>query len=856
MTLLPHGDCPTETELAALLEGDAAAAARDPLLAHLRNCPGCTATLASLASGWSRGHLVGGDRPGDETRHLCDRIAGCPPEVATASCAATDHAAIPRAAPVIPGVADLEPVGRGGMGIVYRGRDTRLDRLVAVKILRPGLPLTDAARRRTEREALMLARLDHPNVVTIHAAGDADGTPYLVMEWVAGPTLRERIRAAVLPPREAARIARDLARALEQVHALGIIHRDVKPANVLLAAGSADGTAVPKLADFGLARPEDAPRDVTRADDVLGTPGFMAPEQTGLVPTLGEAGPAGDIHGLGGTLFAMLTGHAPYEAATPLESMQRSVRGELADAERLAAAAPADLRTIVEKCLHPAPARRYRSAGELADDLERLLDGRPVLARPIGPAERAVKWMRRRPIVAAALTATAALALVAIGGGIYHVARIRQANAEITRGRDRAEEALAIAQRSLERLTGESIRRMLLRGQALDEGDRDYLRQVRDEFSTWPLGPDPRRALTFRADGLRQVANLFASVGQFDEMLACLEREHAALEALERLAPDDVQLVRRRLDLLYQERRCLDNLGRPGEVAASARRALAILESAADRLDVSPGEIADTRIQLGNHLARSGEVEEAFGLIGAGLADLRRLRAATPHDQGVSRQLMIALHNAAGAADNAGWHAARREWLEELLAVSEDALGRFTEDRESFARGAALGLAKLTNLAERDGRLADARALAGRWRAFTHGQLSEGQRVTPLHREAAGADLATISLLRRTGERAAAHALLESAAPFVERLFAAEPAVFETAMLHAQLLRLRAECLADTGDYTGAEGWLAQEIAMLEPWAEFPKMAGFIQGRLDEARGLVADLATLSETAATAAAGN
>jgi hypothetical protein len=856
MTPHPHGDCPTETELAALLEGDADAAARDPVLAHLRNCPRCTATLESLASGWSRGHLVGGDRPSDETRQLRDRIAGCPPEAATTPRAAADLAAIPRAAPVIPGVADLEPLGRGGMGIVYRGRDTRLDRLVAVKLLRTGLPLTDTARRRTEREALMLARLDHPNVVTIHAAGDADGTPYLVMEWVAGPTLRERIDAAVLPPREAARIACDLARALEQVHALGMIHRDVKPANILLAAGPAAGAAVPKLADFGLARPEDDPRDVTRADDVLGTPGFMAPEQTGLAPAFGAVGTAADIHGLGGTLFAMLTGHAPYEAATPLESMQRSVRGELAGAERLAAAAPADLRTIVEKCLHPTPSRRYRSAGELADDLERLLDGRPVLARPIGPAERAAKWMRRRPLVAAAFGATAALVLVAIGGGIYHVGRIRRANAEIIRGRDRAEEALAIAQRSLERLTSESIRRMLLRGEALDEGDRDYLRQVRDEFSAWPLGADPRAALMYRADGLRQVANLFASVGQFDDMLACLAREHEVIDSLERLAPDDAVVVRRRLDVMYQERRCLDNLGRPDDVVTSARRSLTMLESAADRLEVSPCEIADTRIQLGNHLARSGGVEEAFVLIGTGLADLRRLRAAAPHDQGSSRRLMMALHNAARAADSAGWHAVRREWLEELVAVSEDALGRFTEDRASFARGMALGLAKLTNLAERDGRQADALALAGRWRAFTHGQLPEGQRVTPLHREAAGADLATISLLRRTGERAAAHALLESAAPFVERLFAAEPAVFETAMLQAQLLRLRAECLADTGDYTGAEGWLAQEITMLEPWVEFPKMAPFIEGRLEEARELATRLATLSETAATAAAGN
>lgn len=844
--------CPTEEDLATLLEDDVAEADRERLLAHLRDCPRCSAALAAGSTDWSLGHLAATDRPaGNATSGLRKQIAARPPAGPVRPSDAADLPAIPRAAPVIPGLVEFQRVGGGGMGIVYRARDTRLDRLVAVKFLRAGLPLTDAARRRAEREALMLARLAHPHVVAIHAAGDHDGTPYLVMEWVDGPTLRERIRQAVLPPREAARIARDLARALEAVHALGIIHRDIKPENVLLAAGAAAGLPVPKLADFGLARPEAADREVTRADDVLGTPGFMAPEQTGLDPALGEVGPASDIHGLGGTLFAMLTGRAPFEAAAPLESMQRAVRGEPAGADRLAAAAPADLRTIVEKCLHPVPARRYRSAGELADDLERFLDGLPVLARPISAAERAAKWVRRRPLVAAALGATAALGLAVVAGTAYHVARISRANDEITRGRDRAEEALAIAERSLERLTGESIRRMLFRGAALDEGDRTYLRQVRDEFAAWPLGTDPRRALTFRADGLRQVAQLFAQVGQFDDMLACLEREREVIDELERLAPGDVQVLRRRLDIMYQERHALSRLDRRHEVIDSARQTLAILESPPAGLTVQPTEVADTRIQLGTYLVRVGEVGEAAGHVREGLAGLRELRHAAPDDRGASRQFVMALYNGALAADNAGWHDLRGPWLEELVAVGEDSLRRFPEDREVLARGVALGLMNLTNLAEREGRIAEALSLGERWRVFSHKQVPDGDGVTPMHREAANADLTTIALHRQAGDNAAALALLDEAAPFVERLYTAEPALFDNAILQAHMLRHRGQLLVDAGDPAGAMQWLTAEIAVLEPWVAFTPQSGQVTAMLDEARGLAAEVT--GQTAAAAA---
>jgi len=851
--------------MAGLLDGRVADTVRERMLAHVSSCGHCAAEFQRLSGDWSLGHLaeLGRKQAGVDTLALRERLAASPPPITAGGGGEGTTAAIPRVAPAIPGICDLEPVGRGGMGVVYRGRETRLDRLVAVKVLSAWLPLSHSARQRAEREALMLGRLDHPNIVGIHAAGEIDGTPYLVMEWVAGPTLQQRIVAGRLGPREAARIARDLARALERVHALGMIHRDIKPDNVLMAP-STDGTTVPKLADFGLARPDDGEHRLTRADDVLGTPAYMAPEQTGLDPALGTVGPPADIHALGGVLFAMLTGHAPYEAPTALASMQRALKGEVTAAES-AVHAPADLRTIMGKCLEPVPGRRYRSAGELADDLDRFLEGRPVAARPVGLPLRVAKWARRRPVAAAAVGLAAALAVVAIGGTAYHVARLSEANAEITRanaeisrandeisrGRDRAEGALAIAERSLQRLTGESIRRMLVRGAGLDEGDLTFLREVRDDLADWPLGADPRRSLTFRADGLRQIAMLCATVGQFDEMLACLGRESEAIDELERLAPGDNQVARRRLDLMHQERHALHRIGRLHDVIASARRSLALFESPVDGLVVRPTEVAEARIELGTHLIRVGAVEEARGHLREGLEGLREARRASPDDRGISQQLVMSLYNSAIVADDVEWDDLHRQWLEELVTVGEDSLRHSPEDRDVFARGVALGLTGLMMLADREGRFSDALALAERWRGFCHEQVPEGDGVTTMHREAANADMRSIDLLLTTGDAAAARALLEQATPFVRRLYEAEPAVFDTAILQASMLRKCGELLVDSSDQSGRMPYLTDEIAVLEQWVNFTPQADFVQTKLTEARRL---LDAVTERVATSAA--
>lgn len=395
--------CPSRDELEALLDDRLPEPQRRESLAHLRDCPPCSEQFSRLANTWSLSNVARAETPaGINTIAFRERLRSQRPDASTA------RAEIPSEPPEIAGYDSLQLVTAGGMGVVYRARDTTLGRPVAIKLISAPAILTASGRRRALREAELLARLSHPSICTIYAAGSWRDQPYLVMEWIEGQTLQHRIDAAPLSPPEAARIACVLAEAFDAVHAAGIVHRDLKPDNVLLANPSQKRAAViPILIDFGLAHPDDASHELTLGNTVLGTPSFMAAEQTGLDESLGPVTPATDIHGLGGLLFAMLTGHAPYQASTLMASMQRALRGDLAGRERLAAV-PDELRRIVFTCLQPQPAKRYASAAAVADALHAFLENQqpPVLAAP--PSSRRLRF----PLVW--LLTTAAL-LLAIG---------------------------------------------------------------------------------------------------------------------------------------------------------------------------------------------------------------------------------------------------------------------------------------------------------------------------------------------------------------------------------------------------------------------------------------------------------
>ena len=337
--------------------------------------------------------------------------------------------------PALDGYEIEAELGRGGMGVVYRARETRLNRAVAVKMILGAETARAEALVRFLAEAETVARLQHPNIIQIHALGDQDGRPFFVMELAGGGSLADRLDGTPRPARDAARLVAILARAIHEAHAIGVVHRDLKPANVLLAA---DGT--PKITDFGLAKILGADSGLTRTEVVMGSPSYMAPEQAeGLAR---EAGPAADVYALGAIFYELLTGRPPFKGASVLQTLEQVRSVEPVPPTRLQPATPRDAETICLKCLAKAPDRRYPSAEAMAVDLARFLEGKSILARRAGPARRAWLWCRRNPAVAGLAAASALLLLLLAAGSTAAALTLRGQRDELRdaiRRADRAE---------------------------------------------------------------------------------------------------------------------------------------------------------------------------------------------------------------------------------------------------------------------------------------------------------------------------------------------------------------------------------------------------------------------------------
>jgi WD40 repeat protein len=315
--------------------------------------------------------------------------------------------------PRVPGHELLGVLGRGGMGVVYRAWQTQLKRFVAIKMVHAGALASPQILARFQIEAEAVARLRHPNIVQIYDVGQYAGAPFLLLELVDGPSLAQDLAGSPQPVRRAAELGETLARAIHSAHLLGVIHRDLTPANILMAAG-----LTPKITDFGLAKLVQGGGSMrTQTGDLLGTPSYMAPEQAGGVHR--EIGPATDVYALGAILYEMLTGRPPFKAEMPTETLRQVLCDDPVYPSRLRPRLPADLETICLKCLRKEPAARYPGALALAGDLRRFLDGQPVLARRTTAAERFVRWCtRNRGLAAASIAAAALTVLLAIGATV------------------------------------------------------------------------------------------------------------------------------------------------------------------------------------------------------------------------------------------------------------------------------------------------------------------------------------------------------------------------------------------------------------------------------------------------------
>jgi eukaryotic-like serine/threonine-protein kinase len=290
----------------------------------------------------------------------------------------------------IPGYEVLGELGRGGLGIVYKARQVRLNRVVALKLILAGGPARPELLARLKREAESVARLQHPHVVQVYEAGEHQGQFFLALEHVAGGSLASRLGEEPWPAEEAAGLAETLAEAVQAAHERGVVHRDLKPENVLLTEAG-----VPKITDFGLAqllRGEGSALGGT--GEVTGTPAYAAPEQAAGNR---EVGRAADVYGLGAILYRLLTGRPPFEGPTAADTLAQVLGQDPVPVRRLNGNVPRDLETVCMKCLEKEPQRRYTGAGELVEDLRRFLHGEPVKARPTGWATRLWRWARGRP---------------------------------------------------------------------------------------------------------------------------------------------------------------------------------------------------------------------------------------------------------------------------------------------------------------------------------------------------------------------------------------------------------------------------------------------------------------------------
>ncbi|HEY2251740.1 MAG TPA: serine/threonine-protein kinase, partial [Planctomycetaceae bacterium] len=296
----------------------------------------------------------------------------------------------------------LAEIARGGMGVVYKARQANLNRLVALKMILSGQFANDSDVQRFYAEAEAAARLDHPGIVPIFEIGQHDGQHYFSMAFVEGESLARKVAVGPLPPREAAQMVGKVSEAVEFAHQKGIVHRDLKPANILL-----DRAGQPRVTDFGLAKQMHGDSGLTRSGQIMGTPSYMPPEQA--AGKIDEIGPAADIYSLGAILYELLTGRPPFKGASPLDTIKQVATCEPVSPRQLQPTVPRDLETICLKCLQKAPAKRYPTAQALDEDLRRYLDGRPVKARPVGPLERGLRWVRRNSAVAALLGALIAV---------------------------------------------------------------------------------------------------------------------------------------------------------------------------------------------------------------------------------------------------------------------------------------------------------------------------------------------------------------------------------------------------------------------------------------------------------------
>jgi tetratricopeptide (TPR) repeat protein len=541
------------------------------------------------------------------------RPPGSPPVPPTLTAAGAGSPDDPPGRPNVPGFEIIRELGRGGMGVVYLARQVKLNRLVALKMVLAGGHAGPKERLRFLQEAEAVAAVQHPGIVQVFEFGTCSDQPYFALEYCPGGSLAGKLSGTPLPPRPAAELIGQVARAVQAAHDRGIVHRDLKPDNVLFAA---DGT--PKVTDFGLARKTESDSGLTATGAIMGTPSYMAPEQAAAAKGVG---PPADVWALGAILYECLTGRPPFKAATVIDTILQVTNADPVPPRQLQPNLPRDLDTICLKCLQKDPKRRYASAADVADDLRRYQAGDPIAARPVSSRERLWRVVKKHPVTSV-LALAAMLAPLAISFFIattLYVFWVK--NAELARERNtaRVERDAAVAARADAEAQRKKAHTRLEKGV---EAVEKLLNRLGGR--TWASTPE---LIAERRKMLEDVVAFYEGFGDEDAADPLVRRETA--RALLRTGRVYAQLA---------------EYAKAQEVLARARTILEGLLAEAPDDGRYLADLAET-IQHTGHgvLISGGMTEESSALYREAAGVARRAAAARPGDDDVRRTLVSCL---------------------------------------------------------------------------------------------------------------------------------------------------------------------------------------------------------------------
>lgn len=514
----------------------------------------------------------------------------------------------------------LEQLGCGGMGVVYRARQRSANRIVALKLIRQdrlsGLPgsyrkeIVD----RFHNEALATASLDHDHIVTVYEVGEVEGQHFFSMQYVGGPSLSQILANGPMRGRDAAKKLIPVARALHAAHQRGVLHRDVNPRNLLI--DPRDNRLL--VADFGLAKLREADVALTQAGTTFGSPPYMAPEQVRDAANVTEAA---DVYGLGATLYMMLTGRPPFQAATVADTLCQVLADQPAAPRELNPAIDRDLDTISMKCLEKDPARRYASAEEVAEELERFVRSEPIRARPIGPLGRFARWCRRNPTLATVVIVSAAL--LTIAATVATIAAFRASAAlrgemeqrKLAEDRRRlAEDRHRLAESRLDRTLDIMDGQMqflwenpAMKSKGLEKPRRDQLQDAADLYDELVTErPDNPELLADQATAHYRLADISDETGQSEKAEEEYQTALRIQQQVCQMAPADDAYKRDRAESFAALGRLYRKIGEFDKAEDAIARAL-------DICDPLPGGDPQNRRQLADSHAELGTLKQDLG---------------------------------------------------------------------------------------------------------------------------------------------------------------------------------------------------------------------------------------------------